>query len=776
MAQGRVISAVLTLKDRNFSSGVKQASSATKDMERKVKHTGNSIRSFGKSATSSFKRVGETAAGMVGAIGITKAVSAGFNMIKSSVGGAMGRLDTMEQFANVMEVMTGSTETANKALEETREIVKGTAFGLDVAAGAVQGFVTGGMKVEDATRIMGSFTDAVAFYTKGTNEDLSSVTDAMTKMTTKGKVDMEQLGRIIEAGIPAIDIYAEATNQSTEEVADAISKGNIQASEFMDVMDEAFANGTTKFPALAGAAKNAGASWAGTFDNMRAAVTRGVGTIIEKIDEALKSNGIPDMRSMVSEFGSTFESVLGKAADMVPGVTAKLVGLYEQSKPGLAWLKDTAFPAVKSAVEGFYGAAKTAFGWIKDNLPLVTAAVAGLAGGLAAFKIMSGINTAFGIYKTLMMAVRTQTLLQTAAQLGLNTALLASPLTWVAVAIGAVIAIGVLLWKNWDKVSATAKTLWAVVKKTFSEMKTNVVNWFGEMKDGAVEKFNDIVKSAKELPGKIGQGIKDFASDAWDGIKELATGLLDKFKSVLGIKSPSKEFFNMAKWIVKGLVNGLSAENLKSLGTSVFKDFAGGAFKTITSIKDFLSGAFSGNASDTIGLSGRALAQQLANKHGLRITSGFRPGAITAAGTPSDHGRGMAYDLGGSWEGMWQAALEAQKNPAVKYVINRNLWSRNGGPWQPYPWGGHMDHTHISLKDGYWTGGRVTSSNRYLVGERGPEVVDLPAGSRVHNAQDSKRMGGEGNTFHININAVDKSVNEIVSELVPALKTRLANI
>ena len=53
----------------------------------------------------------------------------------------------------------------------------------------------------------------------------------------------------------------------------------------------------------------------------------------------------------------------------------------------------------------------------------------------------------------------------------------------------------------------------------------------------------------------------------------------------------------------------------------------------------------------------------------------------------------------------------------------------------------------------YWPGGLT------WVGERGPELVSLPQGSRVYSAEDSRSMGGD--TFNFNINASD--INDIQS-------------
>lgn len=77
---------------------------------------------------------------------------------------------------------------------------------------------------------------------------------------------------------------------------------------------------------------------------------------------------------------------------------------------------------------------------------------------------------------------------------------------------------------------------------------------------------------------------------------------------------------------------------------------------------------------------------------------------------------------------------------------------------------------------GSWSG-RISPSGRYLTGENGPEIVDLPAGSRVHNNQNSKSMVMCGHTVIIkNFNSAGLTTTEMINEFVAMLKLRIANI
>ena len=292
--------------------------------------------------------------GIASALGVFKVVSAAVSTLSSSLQSAFNRSDTMEQFERTMSAMTGDTQAADKALEELKTTTKGTAYGLDVAAKATQNFVTRGMDMSKATEQVKIWGDAVAFYGKGTNEQFENVTDALAKMRTKGKVEMDQLDRLFDAGIDAVGMYAQVTKQSSADVQDALSHGEISADQFIDVVTNAMASGAGGVQKIAGAAKEAGASWQGTMDNMKAAVTRGMLGIIDAIDENLSAINLPTLREMISEIGTTAENALGKVASVVgtiiqdigPSVT-NVIDMFKENFKEIA-------PAVEDVAKAVY--------------------------------------------------------------------------------------------------------------------------------------------------------------------------------------------------------------------------------------------------------------------------------------------------------------------------------------------------------------------------------------------------------------------------------------
>lgn len=291
------VKAILSAVDQNFTSTMKMANSSL-----------SGIKSASEGATSSIMKIAS-------GIGVFKALSASANLVKSSISSAMGRQDTMEAFNRTITQIAGSAENATKALEDLKKITKGTAYGLDVAAKATQNFVTRGMDLSKATKSVGIWADAVSFYGKGTNEQLETVTDALAKMRTKGTVEMDQLNRMFDVGIDAVGIYAKAVGKSSQEVQDSLSDKTIRTDEFLNVVEKAMEEGTNGVQKIAGAAKDAGASWTGTIDNMKAATTRGVLSIMQAIDDMLSKNKLPQMREMISQFGKGAETTMNTVAN-----------------------------------------------------------------------------------------------------------------------------------------------------------------------------------------------------------------------------------------------------------------------------------------------------------------------------------------------------------------------------------------------------------------------------------------------------------------------------
>ena len=98
----------------------------------------------------------------------------------------------------------------------------------------------------------------------------------------------------------------------------------------------------------------------------------------------------------------------------------------------------------------------------------------------------------------------------------------AAPILGVVAAIAAAIAIGVLLYKNWDTIKAKAKAIWGAIKNAIKAVIVTIVN---EVR----AKF----MAVKNTVTSIFNGIKNVASRIWNGIKNAITKPIETAKSLV---------------------------------------------------------------------------------------------------------------------------------------------------------------------------------------------------------------------------------------------------
>lgn len=116
-----------------------------------------------------------------------------------------------------------------------------------------------------------------------------------------------------------------------------------------------------------------------------------------------------------------------------------------------------------------------------------------------------------------------------------------SPVGLVIAAITALIAIGVLLYKNWDTIKAKAQELWTNLTTTFNNIKTNISNAVEGARNSIVTTFDNI-KSA--IANKV-EAIKSVVSSAFERVKYAITHPIETAKNTIsGIIQKIKDIFN----------------------------------------------------------------------------------------------------------------------------------------------------------------------------------------------------------------------------------------
>jgi len=120
------------------------------------------------------------------------------------------------------------------------------------------------------------------------------------------------------------------------------------------------------------------------------------------------------------------------------------------------------------------------------------------------------------------------------------------PLIWL------IIAAGIALVANWDKIKAAAIAVWEKgIAQSIADLLKKFPEWINQIKGKAIE-------IGKALVQGIITGIKNMASWLKNNLKDWAGGVITEIKRQFQIKSPSKITEKIGKNLVEGLNVGIS--------------------------------------------------------------------------------------------------------------------------------------------------------------------------------------------------------------------------
>lgn len=197
--------------------------------------------------------------------------------------------------------------------------------------------------------------------------------------------------------------------------------------------------------------------------------------------------------------------------------------------------------------------------WISEHKPIVETFII----------VLGSFALAWGIVTTALSLWKKVSDIASLATKGLGSVIgfLTSPIGIAVIAIGSIIAIGVLLYKNWDVLKAKAIEVWNGIKAKFEEFKNWLGNIFatdwsqrfgflGNILNGFLANVRNIFNSVKQIFG----GIIDFVagvftgnwSRAWQGVKDIFGGIMNGLGAVM--KAP----LNAVIGLINGAISGLN--------------------------------------------------------------------------------------------------------------------------------------------------------------------------------------------------------------------------
>lgn len=172
--------------------------------------------------------------------------------------------------------------------------------------------------------------------------------------------------------------------------------------------------------------------------------------------------------------------------------------------------------AVADAIIAGFTLFGDALQWVVDKANILLPILGFITTALAAQMI---INTIVTIYKAWKLATATMT----TAQWLLNLAMAANPIGLVAAAIALLIAAGIALYMNWDKVSSFLLGTWTAIKEAAVAIWDGLVTFFKEWGPNILIAITGPIGMTVGLIVKYWDEIKAFTLNVWNAIMSFFT-------------------------------------------------------------------------------------------------------------------------------------------------------------------------------------------------------------------------------------------------------------
>ena len=525
---------------QRISAAEAETESLRNEMQRVNNQVNNANKSMGIFGSTAGK-VKNTIIGIGTAIGAVKVVEKGISMVKGSIDGAIGRVDTLNGFPTVMEKMGFASEKSSASIDKLSNGIQGLPTTLDGIVGSTKNIALMTGDLDMATDTALSLNNA--FIASGsTSADAERGLDQYVKMLSKGKVEADSWSTLQETMGFALNKTAEAfgfTGKSAQrDLYTALQKGKIKFEDFNKKIIS-LNGGVGGFAEIA---KESSSGIATSWSNMKTAVTRGTAGIIQSIQDTLAGTPLKSIENVLGLVGKGFSTTLGLVAEKIKGIDGKKLG--DKLSQGFKTVKSIAIPAID--------AIKTGLGWLIEHKEAVIAVGGGIAAGFAAFK---GIKAGIDAFKTIKGFAGAF-------------AMLSNPVGIAALAIGGLVMAGIYLYRNWDTIKAKALELWLTLRE--NPMMAMVAGPIGALISAGVYLYNN-----------------------WDSIKERAIGLwatiTEKFaeikQSVSDFVQPAIGWFETIgqKWndFKSSLSNFKVPEWVSTVGSKIGSLAGGGVFKKL---------------------------------------------------------------------------------------------------------------------------------------------------------------------------------------------------
>ena len=418
------------------------------------------------------------------------------SLVTSQFGSAIDRLDTMNNYPKVMSNLGISSEQANASIHMLSENLKGLPTTLNDAVSSVQNFTSVNGSVGKSTKMFLALNNAI-LAGGGSTQVQQSALEQLSQSYAKGKPDMMEWRTAMTAMPAQLKQVAQAMGYvSANKLGEDLRAGKVSMTDFMDTFIRLNEEGANGFQSFEQQARNATGGFATSIANMKSAVTRGIVSMIEGINTRMTKAGFGTIQTSIQNLGTNIEKMLKKVGNTAGNIITFLspaLHLIQQTAEFIGSNWSIIAPIVTGIAVAF-GLYNAALGIHAVYVGISTAAewLHSIATYAQAKALLANVSANL-LATSSEYALAVATAQATVAQTGFNTALLASPITWVLLIIIAIIAAIYLVVAAINKITGSSISATGVICGAITAAVALIWNLFLSLLDLVLGVINAMV-------------------------------------------------------------------------------------------------------------------------------------------------------------------------------------------------------------------------------------------------------------------------------------------
>lgn len=416
-----------------------------------------------------------------------------------------------EQAGVQFGVMLGDAKKAKQLVNELQDMANVTPFETQDLLDASKTLLNFGINVKEILPDLRMLGDIAG----GNKQRMQSLTLAFSQMSSAGRLMGQDLLQMINAGFNPLQTISEKTGKSMAVLKDEMSEGKIS----VEMVRQAFMNATSEGGRFYEMMNRQSETLEGKLSTMRDSYTL--------LTRAISDLAVPALKEQVTEITNTINA------------TTELINRLK------SWA------SANQVVVGGLKDAAVAIAALAVGIPLTNAAVVTIMTSIRNFGTITAKTTAYQIaFATYLKGDSALALMQFRAALtgtivqvkALTVSLLACPLTWVTLVLGA----GAATW--WAYRQATQET-------------TRAIEELNNAQNEQVNKTTEAIRTLKEL-----QGVKNLDYNQTKRLDEAIAYLTEKYPKYIGrLKEELRLKGEISKATAEQIANEMTLAKVKEL-------------------------------------------------------------------------------------------------------------------------------------------------------------------------------------------------------------------